>query len=247
VRAEALFGACAINAAAGEFEAARRFGVRRAEVTRALGDDAETASALQSLANVSVHLGDRAEAARLYEEAAAHARAAGNRPALAAIVNNHGYLELLAGDAEAALASCSEAASLFAELEKPALGAGARLNVATALVALDRPAEAAAELGRALDAYLELEYEEGVSYCLDVAAAASLAQGDARAAASLASAAAALREKSGVAPEPVEQRLHEETVTAARSELGDDAFADAAREGAALPLDSLVTSLVLPA
>jgi hypothetical protein len=89
------------------------------------------------------------------------------------------------------------------------------VNVATALVALDRPADASAELTRALDAYLELEYEEGVSYCLDVAAAVSLAHGEAADAAALAAAAGALRAKHGVAPEPVEQRLHERTVAAA--------------------------------
>ncbi|MGZ4334952.1 MAG: ATP-binding protein [Gaiellaceae bacterium] len=240
VVAQALFGACALNAAAGEFEDARQFATRRVDVARELHDDVDTASALSALANVNVHLGQRERAALLYEEAAGYARAADARPVLAAIVNNLGYLKLLADEPQAAVGSCSEAVALFAELGRPADAAGARLNVATAHLLLDELREAAAELGGALGEYVELEYDEGISYCLDAAAALALAQGDGRDAALLAAAAKTARDRSGVTPEPVEQRVHDTTVAAARSALDDRQFAEAWHAGASLPLGDAV-------
>ena len=214
VLAEALFGACALNAAAGAFERARRYGADRLAVVRKLGDAEGTASALRSLANVNVHLGELEAAGQLYEEAAAHARAAGALPALAAHMNNLGYLKLVARDPEAAVAPCTEAAALFRDLGRPADAAGATLNVATAQLGLGNLDEAASAIDSALEPYVALEYDEGISYCLDAAAALALAWGTKGEAAVLAAAAAAVRAANGVTPEPVEQRLHEETVAA---------------------------------
>jgi predicted ATPase/DNA-binding SARP family transcriptional activator len=220
VLAEALFGACALSAAAGAFEDARRYGADRLAVARDLRDDEGIASALRSLANVNVHLGELDAAGRLYEEAAAHARSAGALPALAAHMNNLGYLKLLVRDPGAAVAACGEAAALFRELGRPADAAGATLNVGTAQLGLGNREEAAEAVEAALEQYVALKYDEGISYCLDAAAALALAHGSDADAASLAGGAAAVRAAHGVAPEPVEQRLHEETVAA----LADDEF-----------------------
>jgi predicted ATPase/class 3 adenylate cyclase len=214
VLAEALYGACALNAAAGAFERARQYGADRLAVVRELGDAEGTASALLSLANVNVHLGELEAAGQLYEEAAAHARAAGALPALAAHMNNLGYLKLVAREPEAAVAPCAEAAALFRDLGRPADAAGATLNVATAQLGLGNLDEAARAIDSALEQYVALEYDEGISYCLDAAAALALAWGREGEAAVLAAAAAAVRADNGVTPEPVEQRLHEETVAA---------------------------------
>jgi predicted ATPase/DNA-binding SARP family transcriptional activator len=219
VLAEALYGACALNAAAGVFEQARRYGADRLEVVRDLGDGEGIASALLSLANVNVHLGELEAAGRLYEEAAAHARTAGALPALAAHMNNLGYLKLLAREPGAAVAACGEAAGLFRELVRPADAAGATLNVGTAQLDLGNRDQAAEAIESALEQFVALKYDEGISYCLDAVAALALADGGEGDAASLAAAAAAVRAAHGVTPEPVEQRLHEETVDALACEV----------------------------
>jgi predicted ATPase/DNA-binding SARP family transcriptional activator len=227
VLAEALYGACALNAAAGAFEDARRYGADRLAVVRELDDDEGTASALLSLANVNVHLGQLDAAGELYEEAAAHARSAGAVPALAAHMNNLGYLKLLAREPQAAVDACGEAAALFRDLGRPADAAGATLNVGTAHLGLGNRDHAAEAIEAALEQYVALKYDEGISYCLDAAAALALAYGVEAGAASLAAAAEGVRAAHGVTPEPVEQRLHEETVAALaddvpeRLELGD--------------------------
>jgi predicted ATPase/DNA-binding SARP family transcriptional activator len=225
---EALYGACAVNAAAGEFEHARQYGVRRLAVARELGDAETTASALTSLANVNVHLGELEAAGQLYEEAATHARAAGARPSLASHMNNLGYLKLLTHEPAAAVAPCTEAAMLFEEDGRTAHAAGAKLNVATAQLGLGNIGEAVAAIETALAWYAALEYDEGISYCLDAAAALALARSDKRNASVLAASAAAIREQDGVTPEPVEQRLHDETVAAVGDQPAEPlALADA--------------------
>jgi predicted ATPase/DNA-binding SARP family transcriptional activator len=220
VLAEALYGACALNAAAGAFEHARRYGADRLAVVRDLADAEGTASALLSLANVNVHLGQLEAAGQLYEEAAAHARTAGALPALAAHMNNLGYLKLLAREPEAAVAACREAATLFRDIGRPADAAGATLNVGTAQLGLGNRDQAAEAIESALEQFVALKYDEGISYCLDAVAALALAYGGEGDAASLAAAAAAVRAAHGVTPEPVEQRLHEETMDA----LADEVF-----------------------
>jgi hypothetical protein len=117
-----------------------------------------------------------------------------------------------------AVVACREAAALFRDLGRPADAAGATLNVGTAQLSLGHRDQAAESIEAALEQYVALKYDEGISCCLDAAAALALAYGDAGDAAPLAAAAAAVRADHGVTPEPVEQRLHDETVAA----LADD-------------------------
>ncbi len=236
--ARALQGASTLAAVAGELETARSFATDRLEVCRSMGVDAEVASALSSLANVTAATGANDAAAELYEQAATHARRSGERPVLASVMSNLGYLSLLKEDPSAALATCREAAALFEELELDADSAGAWLNVAAALLMLHRPEDVGAPLLRGLSRYVELQHTDGISYCLDAAAALAVQRKELHTAALLVGAADAARRVTGGLPPPVEGRLRDLTLIELDSALGVES-ADAARaEGAALPLEA---------
>ncbi len=120
-----------------------------------------------------------------------HARRADARPALAAIMNNLGYLSLLRDQPEAARETCREAAALFEELGFGEEAAGAWLNAASAEISLGDLIEARAALDESLDRYAALQHAEGLSYGLETAAAIAARSGDAHRAAVLVGAAAA--------------------------------------------------------
>jgi tetratricopeptide (TPR) repeat protein len=199
------------------------------------------ASALSGLANVTSAAGDNDAALELYEQAATHARRAGARPVLASVMSNLGYVSLLAGDPSSALERCREAAALFEELEVDAESAGAWLNVAAALLMLRRSEEAGPPLARSLARYVKLQHTDGISYCLDAAAALAVQRQELRTAGLLAGAAEAARSRTeGLAP-PGERWLHEQALDGIAA-LGPESAAEARREGAALTLDAAVAA-----
>jgi predicted ATPase/class 3 adenylate cyclase len=238
--ARALFGASTLAAAAGDLESARMLAADRLEVCRSIGGDADLASALSGLANVTAATGENDAAAELYEQAVTHARRAGARTELASVMSNLGYLSLLTEDPAAALATCREAAVLFEELAVEVEAAGAWLNVAAALLMLRRPADAGPPLVRSLTTYAELQHADGISYCLDAAAALAVQRQDLHTAGLLVGAAEAARSRTEGLPPPVERRLRDQALAEIESALGAEACSAARREGAALMLDAAV-------
>jgi predicted ATPase/class 3 adenylate cyclase len=237
--ARAFFGASTLAAAAGDLEEAQAFATKRLDVCRSLGIEMDLASALSALANIAAARGQSDEAADLYEQAATVARRIGARAPLASIMNNIGYLSLLRGDQASALETCREAAALFEELDMTEDVAGAWLNVAAAFILRGAVDEAGESLTRSLDRYLDLEHLDGVSHCLDTASMIALRVGMPRRAAELAGAAAAVRERTGGSPPPLERRLRDETVVALKAALGDQ-YEAAYAEGLGLELDAAV-------
>jgi predicted ATPase/class 3 adenylate cyclase len=229
----ALLGASALALAAGDRDAARAFADERLEVCHVLGDAELLASALSGLANVKVWLGEREEAAELYDRAADEARAAGLEEVLAVVTVNRGYLALIEGDAIGGESHCAEAATVFKALGRRVEAANARLNVAVALVAQERADEADPEIETSLRTYLELENLDGISCALDVAAAAAAGR-DPQRASILFGAAGAARQATGATAPPVEQALRERTKQALEQSLGATAFAAHSNEGALL-------------
>jgi tetratricopeptide (TPR) repeat protein len=238
--ARALLGASALATAAGDLETARVLAAERLEVCRSISDDAAIAGALSGLANVTCAMGDNDAAVDLYEQAATYARRAGARPVLASVMNNLGYVSLLTGDLSAALATGREAAALWEELEVDADAAGAWLNVASALLALRRPDDAGPPLLRSIGRYARLQHTDGVSYCLDAAAALALQRHDLATAGLLAGAAEAARTRTQGLPPPVERALRDDALAELESSLGAEANAAARRAGEALTLDAAV-------
>jgi predicted ATPase/class 3 adenylate cyclase len=237
----ALFGASTLAAIAGDVEGARSLAADRLAVCQSMGVEADIASALSNLANVTVTAGDSTGAAELYKQAAAYARRAGARSGLASIMSNLGYLSLLDGDASAALETCREAAALFEELQLDDEVAGSWLNVAAAYLMLNRADDAGEALVRSLARYAELEHADGISYCLDVAAALALERDDARTAGVLGGAAESARARTQGLPPPVESRLREQTLAGIAAALGAENAAALGREGSTLLLADAVS------
>jgi non-specific serine/threonine protein kinase len=236
-RARALRGASVLAAVAGELGHARAAATELVELRQSLGNDHAIAEALVVLANVEAAQGEQDGAAARYEEAAAHARRAGARPALAGIMNNLGYLSLLRGQPETARETCREAASLFEELGFGEEAAGAWLNAASAEIGVGDLNAARAALAESLDRYVVVQHSEGLAYVLETAAAIAARAGAARRAAVLIGAAAAARARTGGSLPPLEQRLHDETAVIVETSLGGLATSIEA-EGAALTLES---------
>ncbi len=236
----ALYGGCALAVADGDLETGRSLAVERLRVARALDDDAEVASALGALANAAAMRGEYPEASALLEQAAEHATRAQAWRALASTMNNLGYLSLLQGDAVRGIEQCREAARRFEELGIRDERAGAAVNVAMGLLRLGDDAAALGVASDSLATYAELGHEDGVSYCLDVVAAAVLRRGDARSAGLLAGAADALRANTGAAAPPLEHALHEETLEELRGQLEPEDLAAALAAGEAVAPDEAV-------
>ena len=70
----------------------------------------------------------------------------------------------------------------------------------------------------------ELEYNEGLIYCLVALAALSAATGDAEPAATFIGAADAAAKAAGYALESLERGVHDRTLETVKNELGDHAF-----------------------
>jgi predicted ATPase len=241
-RARVLHGAATLDAVAGDLASARRWAEERLAVCGRLGDEAQTASALVGLANIDSTAGDRDAAAARYEQAATHARRAGSRAELASVMSNIGYLALLRGDLVAARTTCREAAALFEELGFLEDAAGAWLNDATAELLSHDLDRARAALARGLDGYIELQHTDGISYCLEVAAALGHEAGDPYRAAVLASAAACARRHTGASLPPMEQRLRDEVLAKVAAALDGESLASAEAEGAALDLQAAIAA-----
>jgi predicted ATPase len=241
----ALYGGSALALAAGDPVAARVLAVERLEACRALGNAELLTSALNGLANVNLWLGDYSVAADLFDRAAAQAGAAGLEEERAVVINNRGYLALIENDAVGGESRCREAALTFETLGLRVEAANARLNVAIALVAQKRADEAIPEIEASLDTYLNLESVDGISYALDVAAAAAVG-GDNRRAGVLFGAAGAARQRTGTSPEPVEQALRQRTQQALEQSLGVAAFEAARSEGALLDPDAAAQLVLGP-
>ena len=246
-RARVLRGAATLDAVAGELESARRSASERLEVCRGLGDDAQIANALVGLANIEAARGDPDRAADLYEQASGHARRAGARPELASVMSNIGYLALLREDPATALPTCREAAALFEELGYGEEAAGAWLNEAAANLLLDDQEAAAASLLRSLDRYLDLQHVDGISYCLDAAAAVSERSGDTYRAALLTGAAEAARARTGTAVPPLEERLRLDTLARIAAAIDPSTYDEARAQGAKLGLEAAAATARLVA
>jgi hypothetical protein len=155
-------------------------------------------------------------------------------------MSNLGYLSLLEGDASAAVETCREAAALFEELQLVGEAAGSWLNLSAAYLLLQRADDAGGPLARSLTTYAALEHADGISYCLDTAAALALAREDPRTAGVLSGAAESARSRTQGLPPPVEGRLRDQTLNGVSSALGVDRAAALREEGSALTLADAV-------
>jgi hypothetical protein len=99
---------------------------------------------------------------------------------------------------------------------------------------------AAARLSEGLRLSHAIGAADLVAWSLESLAGLAAARGQARRAARLGGAAAALRQEKGAPLPPAERSTHERAVHTVRTALGDEAFATAWAEGQALPREQAV-------
>jgi len=222
LRAKALGGGSWLALRLGDYEQAEQLAAESLVIYRSLGDEPGVAAALNRLGAAVSGRGDLARAILLQEESAALYRKLGDDRGLAVVLSNLGYRRLVLGQHEQARLLCEEALSLARRRGDPTGMPLPLVNLGLAELVLGRYGEAYPCFREGLEVTRELGYVVYSIYCLTGLAAVLVATREPEQGATLAAAAQAAAEATGVSLERFERAIHEQTVEAARQALGDD-------------------------
>jgi predicted ATPase/class 3 adenylate cyclase/DNA-binding CsgD family transcriptional regulator len=227
----------------GEYARARDLLDESLTLTRELGNTRIMAYSLYYLAQVSrLSGGDLRQAHTLLEESEALFGELGDKEGMASYLNLRGMLALDEGDTARAASRVEQALALFQEMQLPH---GTTLS----LYASAQVAEAS---GNHMDS--QALYEQGIVlarksgnkhtiiFGLEGLAAAVAIQGNYAWAAHLWGAAEVRREMIGAPLPPIERTPYNRAVTAARTHLGEQAFASAWAEGRTMELQQALST-----
>jgi predicted ATPase/class 3 adenylate cyclase/DNA-binding XRE family transcriptional regulator len=236
-----------VFAAQGEYERARIIGEQDLRLSRTLGNKGRIAIALGELARVRFlaqdDIAQTQEAEALAEQSLALFRELGDAQYIAYQLSLLGEIHLIQHEPDQARALLEESVATLKEL-------GDRWSTAEALLAFARIAMSQEELATARAYYWEslaLACEIGarnfIAAALEGIGAVAAAQGEPALAARLWGTAQALRAAIGAPLAPVYRAGYELALADARSRLGEEAFATAWAEGAAMPLEQALDLL----
>jgi non-specific serine/threonine protein kinase len=207
---------------------------------RELDDRRRSANSLTNLALVSMARGRYEEAEALLDECATLGRTLADGHMLAVILGNLGIVVHARGDRERAVALFEEALALARE-------GGDRVLIGQALAANGRAEcrdgnleSAQATIVESLTIVGDLADPDTAAEALEAFAELAVAKRAGKRAATALGAAARLREATGFLTPGHEQRELARVATAARAALGDAAFDQAWRDGAAMDLEKAV-------
>ncbi len=238
--ATALNGLGSVAWQRGDLARARALHEEGLALRREMGDTGGVIIALNNLGLVVQDQGDLVRAEALFAEVLAFFRERGNRRGIAGSLNNLGEVALAQGNLTRARLLCEEALALRQGLND-------RAGIASSLINLGLIACAQGDLARArllyeegLVLYRELGDTRGVGDTMEGRAQVAAAHGHAARAAHLLGAAEAVRAAIGAPLLPRAKAGHDRTVAAARTSLGDDAFAAAWEMGATLSLEQAI-------
>ena len=236
LRAKALRGAISLAHRQGRFDDAQRFADEALELYRGVDDLEGVQTSLNNLAALAVS-GDEPDRARaLFLESIELARSRGDRWGEALTGSNLGYLALTQDDLDEADRALGASLELLYEL-------GASEETAIPLQNLGFVALSRGDLARARELFessRELServgWQEGVNYALEGLAAVLVGEQRFDEAAEALGGAERVRRETGVSLEPLERRIHDETVASVRAAIGDPAYAAGRERGlASLP------------
>ena len=193
-----------------------------------------------AMGRIAHRRGDHEEARALTEKSLALFRNAGDRLWTAIALSGLGLLAQDRGDYAQATAFYEDTLALYRELADT-YGIGWALHYLglVAQASGDR-ARATPLLRESLKLRREIDDTEGMAGCLEVLAAVARTDGELARAARLLAAADVLREVNGTPVPPTELPMREESLVAARTGLGEEAFAVAWTAGRALSVDEAV-------
>jgi predicted ATPase len=201
---------------------------------RARGDEWAAAVALSNLGMVAAWQGAHGEAIRHYDESLLIRRAMGDTRGIAMLLNSLADSLLYEAQVERAAELYAESLTLQRSLDD-------RAGASDALYGLGHVARARGDMHTALERLRECHAlreaigdRRGVAEALESCAAVAYALGDATRAATLLSAGEVLREAVGAPIPPLDRPAHEQLLGEVRAALGEEAFARAWVDGAAL-------------
>jgi predicted ATPase/DNA-binding SARP family transcriptional activator len=236
-RVNALHAGGVMAAEAGDFDAAEDHFTSALELARAVGDRARIARLQSNLGTLAMYAGDHEQAVRRYEESAKISRQLEDPFGLSLVIQNLGIAYDGVGSRDRAVELLEESVTLARRAGDPAHTASALRTLARVLLAGDADRERAMDLIReSLTRSLDLGDRPGMIESLETVAG----QADPRTGAALMGAAEAARTAAGAIRQPDETAWVEATIAALRAALGDEAFAVARADGAALPLEAAV-------
>jgi predicted ATPase len=240
IRARALRAAGVLALYQGDDAAAGSWLEQAAALAREVGDSRTVANVLSSLGVLMLGQHNLARADAYLEESLALMRAVGGRRDVASVLTNLGIAVYFQGD-------LARTADVFTEALAVSRQVSDRDLVATNLANLSSVAlrqgevDKAEALGReALALYWELADQRRCAVGLEELASSAGMAGLSERAARLLGAASALREALGTPQPPQEQAETEQATAAARSTLGEAAWAAAFAAGRALPLEQAI-------
>jgi tetratricopeptide (TPR) repeat protein len=239
-RLRALFGAGLLAHRLGDYQRVDALGQERLVLARRLGDAEAVASSLIALGLAAHGLGDYERAAAAWTESAELARAGGYIWFLAVATGNLGDLLMEQGDYVQARARLEEAHELFGELGDDRKIVEGLVNLGYLAAREGRNDEAEALLREGLEYAEALVDKELAIWCLSELSTLTLSKGDAERATRLTGAIETLREETGHAFLPDQQRLSEQTRSALVSELGEEQVAASLALGREMTFDQAV-------
>jgi predicted ATPase len=223
----------------GDVAAAKRWAddeVRAAEETR---DAALIAYALRDRGGALEFAGDFDNAVDVYEQSARAAEAAGDAHGAATSRSNIANVLLTRREYERAREVLEPLVPMLRDAS-PELRASAEHNLGLACLGLGRPHDAAPHLVAALRTAFDAGMTEGVLYSLASFAALEVALRRFASAARLVGAIERLSQQFGLRLLVLEQRVLDEAIALARTELTEATYAAAVADGRALTLDDAV-------
>jgi non-specific serine/threonine protein kinase len=230
-RARALVRAGWIAREQGDYERSAALNEASLALSRKLGDKAGTADALTNLAWTALFRDEPEQASELIEEAMTLQREMDDGPGLAHSLTVLGLVAATQHDYERAITLCEESLALYREAEDDVAIALSLMPVALAYLGRGdhRRAWELCEEGVRISWRLKLLHPTASH--LYMAASLSGARGQPVNAARLWRAAQALGEAVGIFLSPIERRLYEPYVAAARARLDEESWEAALREG----------------
>jgi predicted ATPase/class 3 adenylate cyclase len=231
LRAKALRGAMALAHRQGRFDDAQRYADEAHELYCEVDDEEGVQTALNNLAAIAVSRGEHERARTLFEESIGLARRRDDRWGVALTDSNLGYLALTLDDVDGAERHLEDSLALLRELGANEETAIPLQNLGFVALRRDDLARARELFEQSRDLSERVGWQEGVNYALEGLAAVLVGEGRPEQAAEALGAAERVRRETGVSLEPLERALNRQTAAAARSALGDEAYAAARERG----------------
>jgi len=240
-RARALAAAGRITYMIGPPEESRAFQVEGRDLWRALRDKGGEASALMGLANLSLEAGDLPQAEAIYEQCLAIWRELGSLPGIAGSLNNIGMVEMQNGNYDRAQALMEEGLAIITQVGDKERIAVMTDNLGRVFLRKGDYERAAATISNSLMMVIEMQDSWAICYSLEGLAEVACAQGNSLRAACLLGASEAHYKNMRARLDYLDAATYDACVEAARSQLGDQAFADAFAAGSAMTAEQAAT------